>query len=422
MLPNKRPTILQIIPRLDTGGAELSTIEIVGAVVRAGGRALVATEGGRLAGQVPEAGGELIPFPAGTKNPLAILANARALRTLMASERVDLIHARSRAPAWSALLAARRARIPFVTTYHGAYGERGPFKRLYNGVMARADRVIANSRYTSDLIRSRYGTDPARIRIIHRGTDLARFDPANISAERIDALRTAWGVAPDARIILQAARLTDWKGQRVLIMAAGLLKAQGRLGNAIVVLAGDDQGRTGYARELADLARRRGVADEIRFVGHVDDIAGAFAASDLAVVASTEPEAFGRAAAEAQAMGCPVIATNIGAPPETVLTADNAGPGRATGWLVPPGDEGALALALEVALDMNELDRGAMRERARAHIAGKFTLDAMRLATLGVYDELLGSSLSQSFRAQSLLAEGFLAESFLAEGFDASTT
>ena len=152
------PTILQIIPRLDTGGAELSTIEITDAIVRGGGRALVATEGGRLASRITENGGEIVPFPAGTKNPIRILANARALERLIRMRGIDLVHARSRAPAWSALIAARRAGIPFITTYHGAYAEKGRLKRLYNSVMARAGVVIANSHYTAGLIRERYGT------------------------------------------------------------------------------------------------------------------------------------------------------------------------------------------------------------------------------------------------------------------------
>lgn len=392
-----RATILQIIPRLDTGGAELSTLEITDAVVQAGGRALVATEGGRLAGEVAALGGEMIPFPAGTKNPLRLLANAWALRGIVVRENVSLIHARSRAPAWSAFLAARRAGIPFVTTYHGAYAERGPVKRLYNSVMARADIVIANSGYTASLIRSRYGTAHGRVRVIHRGVDLARLDPAAISVDRIARLRESWGVGSDQRIILQAARLTGWKGQRVLIDAAGVLASGGQLGDAVVVLAGDDQGRAGYRGELVARAAALGIADKVRLPGHVADIAAAFAAAHVAVVASTEPEAFGRAATEAQAMGCPVIATAIGAPPETVLAMATVGPDAATGWLVPPGDAAALARCLEAALTLEPAARSRLGARARAHVVRSFTLAAMKAATLAVYDELLGTSLAPAF-------------------------
>ena len=313
------PTILQIIPRLDTGGAELSAIEITEALVGVGARALVATEGGRMAGRIGAAGGEIVPFPAGTKNPVRMLANAAALGRLIRAEDVALVHARSRAPAWSALLATRRAGVPFVTTYHGAYGERGRLKRLYNSVMARADVVIANSGYTRDLVRSRYGTPAERIAVIHRGVDLERFDPAAIGAERVAALRARWGVPAEVPVILQAARLTGWKGQRVLIEAVGLLAREGGLGDAHVVLAGDAQGRDGYAAALKGQAAALGLAERVHLAGHVDDIAAAYATAHVTVVASIEPEAFGRAAAEAEAMGSPVIATAIRAPPETIL-------------------------------------------------------------------------------------------------------
>lgn len=182
-MPKDRPTILQIIPQLDAGGAELSVVEIAGAVARAGGRALVLAESGRLAASIEAAGGEVMPFPAATKNPLRILANARSIARIATREGVDLIHARSRAPAWSALMAARRLGVPFVTTYHGAYNETNAVKRFYNSVMARGDATIANSHYTARLIADRYGTPPARLVVIHRGVDTARFDPERIAPE-----------------------------------------------------------------------------------------------------------------------------------------------------------------------------------------------------------------------------------------------
>jgi glycosyltransferase involved in cell wall biosynthesis len=398
-LSARRPTILQIIPRLDTGGAELSTIEIAGAVAEAGGTALVATEGGRMADRIAEAGGEIVPFAAATKNPLTILANARRLERLIAERGVALVHARSRAPAWSALLAARRAGIPFVTTYHGAYAERGRLKRLYNSVMARADIVIANSAYTAGLVQSRYGTPASRIRIIHRGVDLARFDLAAIQPERVAALRTAWDVSPDAKIVLQAARLTSWKGQRVLVEAAGRLAGDGRLADVAIVLAGDAQGREGYTDTLRADILRLGLGGRVHLVGHVDDMPAAFAAAHVAVVASIEPEAFGRAAAEAEAMACPVIATDIGAPRETVLAEPAVTAQHATGWLVPPGDADALADRLARALALAPHERSSMGSRARRHVAENFTLARMRRATLDVYDGLLGTDLARCCEA-----------------------
>jgi glycosyltransferase involved in cell wall biosynthesis len=397
--PN-RPTILQIVPHLDTGGAELSAVEIAAAIVRAGGRALVLAEpGGRLAVRITDAGGEVMPFPAAAKSPLALLRNAAAIARLIAEEMVDLVHARSRAPAWSALIAARRARVPFVTTYHGAYGETNAAKRLYNSVMARGDVVIANSRYTADLIAQRYGTDRGRMEVIHRGIDPNVFAPDRIGPERVAALREKWGVTPGERVILQAARLTAWKGQSVLIDAAARLEAGGRLGNAVVVLAGDAQGRNTYAQALKARVAEAGLGSRVRLVGHVEDIAAACLAAHVAVVASTQPEAFGRATIEAQAMGAPVIATAIGAPPETVLAEPAVPPDAITGWLVPPDDAAALADRLAQALALPAPERAALAGRARSHVVAQFTVEAMQRRTLAVYDRLLATVLERRFKS-----------------------
>lgn len=397
-MAEKRPTILQIIPELDTGGAELSAVEIADAIVRAGGRALVLSEGGRLATRITAAGGEFVPFAAATKNPARLLWNALAIRRMIESEGVDLVHARSRAPAWSAMIAARRAGVPFVTTYHGAYNEKTRMKRAYNAVMAKGDTVIANSRYTKRLIEDRYGTPSGRIRVIYRGVDGEKFDPTAISEERKASLRHRWGAAPATRIILQPARLTNWKGQSTVIEAARLLEGEGRLGDSLIVLAGDAQGRDGYRRRLESEIRAAGLERKIILPGHVDDIPAALAVSHLAIVASIEPEAFGRVATEAQAMECPVIATDIGAPPETVAATPSVPPGETTGWLVPPADAAKLAAAMAEALDLAPEARSALGRRARARALGQFGLDAMRLQTLEVYDRLLGTGLAAAYR------------------------
>lgn len=394
-MAGKRPTILQIIPELDTGGAELSTVEIADAVVRAGGRALVLSEGGRLAPRITASGGAFVPFAAATKNPVRMLWNAHQIRRMIASEGVDLVHARSRAPAWSALIAARRAGVPFVTTYHGAYNERTRLKRAYNAVMARGDVVIANSLYTKHLIEARYGTPAERVRVIYRGVDGSRFDPAAVSEERKAAVRARFGAGPDTRIVLQPARLTSWKGQSTVIAAARLLEQDGRLGDSLIVLAGDAQGREAYRERLESEIREAGLAGKVVLPGHVEDVPAALAIAHLAVVASVEPEAFGRVATEAQAMGCPVIATDIGAPPETVAAVPRVAAGEATGWLVPPGDAGRLAAAMDEALSLSPEARAALGGRARARVLAHFSLDAMRRQTLEVYDSLLGTRLAE---------------------------
>jgi glycosyltransferase involved in cell wall biosynthesis len=388
------PTILQIIPRLDTGGAEITTLEVTEAIVKSGGRALVATQGGRLAAEVARLGGEIVTFRAATKNPAAMLANAARLGRLIRKEGIALLHARSRAPAWSALIAARRARIPFVTTYHGAYGGEGALKTWYNGVMARGDIVIANSDYTGALIASRHKAPEARIRVIHRGVDLESFDPARVEPSRVAALSEAWGVKAGERVVLQAARLTGWKGQRVLVEAARQLGAA----DATYILAGDAQGRDGYAEELQQQIVASGLEGRVRLVGHCSDMAAAFLIATVTVVASTEPEAFGRATTEALAMGSPVIVTDLGAPPETLR---GAGPGRggreALGWIVPPGDARALARALAEALALPVDERQGLARLARSHLAEHFSKVRLQRETLAVYDELLGTELAPRF-------------------------
>jgi glycosyltransferase involved in cell wall biosynthesis len=260
--------------------------------------------------------------------------------------------------------------------------------------MARGDAVIANSHYTADLIRMRYGTPVSRLHVIYRGVDGRQYDPGHVSPARIAALRTDWGIGESARVVLHPARLTSWKGQTVVIEAARLLKQHGGLAGAVFVFAGDSQGRSAYKAALAQAASAAGLEGRIRLVGHVDDMAAAFLTAHVAVVASTEPEAFGRAATEAQAMGTPVIATDIGAPPETVLSPPRVAEDAATGWLVPPSDAGCLADAIGRALALSPEERAAMGARARAHVMEKFSLPVMQQQTLAVYDALLGTHLA----------------------------
>ena len=385
-------TILQIIPELETGGAELSAIEMAAAITAHGGRALVVSEGGRLEGDLEAAGGELIRLPVASKNPATIVANAGRIAAIARREGAAIIHARSRAPAWSGLIAARRAGVPFMTTYHGAYNENGAIKRLYNSVMVRGRLVIANSHYTARLIEERYGTARTRIRVVHRGVGPA-YDPALVSDDDIAAIRARWGVPAGARIILLAGRLTAWKGQQVLIEAFRQIADRAAVSDSVVVLAGDHQGREAYRDGLIRQAGEAGLAERVLLVGHESQMPAAFAAAHVAVVASTDPEAFGRTAIEAQAMGAPVIATRHGAPPETVRAPPDADAtsqtGSQTGWLVVPGDAPDLARHLETALLLDPDARRAMGERARAHVQAHFTTDLMKSKTLQIYDELL---------------------------------
>jgi glycosyltransferase involved in cell wall biosynthesis len=402
----ERPTILQIIPKLDTGGAERTVVEISEAVTRAGGLALVAAEDGRLAPAVRAAGGEIIDLPMSTKNPARMLKNARTIASIVGKRGVDIIHARSRAPAWSGLIAARITKIPFVTTYHGAYSEKNAFKRWYNSVMARSDVVIANSHYTADLIRGRYRTPDQRMAVIPRGFDPKLFADGPDLPARVAALKIRWRTATGAPVVLHAARLTHWKGQTVVIDAFAELVRSGRAGDAVAILAGDDQGRTAYREDLAARIAAVGLEDRVRLVGHVEDIPAAFAAAHVAVVASIEPEAFGRAAAEAQAMACPTIVTAIGAPPEILATEPTAPPDAVTGWLVPPGDAIALADRIAVALALTPERRRTMGLAARARAFDLYSIRRMQAATLGVYDRLLQTDLEARFAAAEVVPAG----------------
>ncbi|WP_406855652.1 glycosyltransferase family 4 protein [Alsobacter sp. KACC 23698] len=382
-------TILQVVPELEAGGVERTTVDIAEGLAASGARALVATSGGRLVAELQAKGGIWIPFPARTKNPVAMLANARRLRAICLDEGVDILHARSRAPAWSSLMACRALRLPFVTTYAGSYSGRSAVKVLYNSVMARGDAVIANSSYTADLIARQHPFARDRVRVIHRGTDLRAFSPHAVEPERVERIRRDWGVQPHQRVVLLAARLTAWKGQKVLIEAAKRLVDRG-VQDIAIVLAGDPQGRDGYVRELDALTEKLGLKGIVHRAGHCVDMPAAFLAASVVTVPSIEPEAFGRSAVEAQAMGAPVVVSDLGAVPETVLAPPQAPAAARTGWRVPPGDAEALADAVQTALGMGASARDALAARGRAHVEAHFSLGRMVGETLDLYAALLG--------------------------------
>ncbi len=376
-------TLLQVVPELETGGAEQTTVDVARAVVAAGGRALVASRGGRLVSRLQADGGRLVPMPADSKNPLVMIGNARRLAGLIRRERVNLVHARSRAPAFSALWAARATHTPFVATYHGVYRATSGLKRWYNAVMTRGDLVIANSDYTRDHVLAEHGLSPDKVVSIPRGVDLDRFDPAKVGPERLAALRTAWGVAADdpRTKILLAGRLTRIKGHLTIIAAAAQLKAEGR-NEFLILFAGDDQGRTEYREELGGAIAAAGLQDVVKIVGHCDDMPAACLLSDVAILPTIVPESFGRAAVEPQAMGRPVIASAHGGTVETVVDG-------VTGWLVPPGDADAWAAALVRAIDAGPQQRAEMGRTAMSRARQLYRVDAMCAATMAAYERVL---------------------------------
>jgi glycosyltransferase involved in cell wall biosynthesis len=376
--------ILQVIPSLSAGGAERSTIDVVRALTRAGHIALVASEGGRLEDELITAGGELLRLPVAAKDPLTILANRRSLEDIIRERMVSLVHARSRAPAWSALFAARRRKIPFVTTYHGIYTAKNPLKRFYNSVMVRGDAVIANSQWTAAHIRETYGAKVKRLVVIPRGIDFAQYDPAGVTADRVASLWQKWHLSGEERIVLLPGRLTRWKGQLVFLKAMALLKTLGRWpADARAVIVGDAQGRASYTAEVAGAIQAEGLEDIVVFAGHTGDMPAAYAAADIVVSASTDPEAFGRVPPEAAAMGRPVIATDHGGARETVLFGES-------GLLTPPGNAVALADALAELLGRTPEQLNAMGAKGRAHVVAQFSVERMCTDTLALYRELTG--------------------------------
>ena len=373
-----RPVVMQVVPALETGGVERGTVDVAAALTEAGWRSLVGSSGGRMVREVLRAGAEHLELPVQSKNPIVMRGNVERLSALIRKTGVDIVHARSRAPAWSARRAARNAGISFVTTIHAPYNLGLPFKRLYNSVMADGDRVIAISSFIARHTLATYKTDPKRIRVIHRGIDIGYFDPVKVSAERVVKLATDWRLEDGVPTVMLPGRLTRWKGQAVLIEAIAKLERT----DIRCLLVGSDQGRTGYRRELEDLITKHQLETVVHLVGDCKDMPAALMLADVVVSASTDPEAFGRIMVEAQAMGRPVIASDHGASQELVLPNE-------TGWLIPPNDTATLAEALDKALALDAQARESWAQGAISRAREQFTKQKMCAATLDVYRELL---------------------------------
>lgn len=378
---SKLPTVLQILPALVTGGVERGSVDIAGAIVNAGGRAIVVSAGGPMTHELKRLGGEHIELPVDSKNPFIMWRNAARLAELVEVEKVDIIHARSRAPAWSGWLAANRTGTPFVTTFHGTYGHANPIKHYYNSVMTRGDVVIAISGFIAGHIRQVYGVPIAKISVIPRGIDLSKFSITTVSKERIVNQAIKWRLPDGIPIIMLPGRLTRWKGQMVLIEAIKQLKHR----NFQCLIVGSDQGREHYRQELDNQIIKCGLADVVHVIDNCDDMPAAYMLTDIVISASTEPEAFGRVAAEAQALGRLVIATDHGGARETVIDGK-------TGWLAPPGDAKALSELIENVLAQTLAERQKFSERAIEHIQERYSNDNMSNKTIRVYNNLLSSA------------------------------
>jgi glycosyltransferase involved in cell wall biosynthesis len=373
----RAPVVLQVLPSLVSGGAERGTVELAGALVAAGWTSYVASGGGPLEREIARAGATHLTLPLASKNPLVMRRNTVELTRLIRRLGIDVVHARSRAPAWSACAAARATGRHFVTTFHNAYGARAALKRRYNSVMAQGDRVIAISDFVADHAASVYGVGRDRLRTIPRGVDLQVFDPNRVGAQRIVNLARQWRLPDGLPVVMLPGRLTRWKGGLDFIAAIATLGRR----DICCVLVGSEQ-RHGFRRELEAAIRDNGLAGVFRLVDECRDMPAAYMLTDVVVSASRDPEGFGRIIVEAQAMGRPVVATDHGGARETIV------PG-ATGWLAPPRDSAAIAAAIGEALALAAHERRQLAERSIAHIAARYTSEAMCARTIHVYEELL---------------------------------
>ena len=376
---DKKLVVLQVLPEMNQGGVEIGTIEIASALQEKGITNYVASAGGRLEYNLERLKVKHFTLPLKTKNPFKMWLNYRRLVKIIKENGINIVHARSRAPAWSAYWAAKKTGAHFVTTFHGTYG-LGPkgIKKIYNRVMTYGELVIAVSNHIKQHILKNYKCDEKKIRMIHRCVNMEKFDVNKMTAERMIKLIEEFHLPEDKPIILLIGRLTRWKGQMLMIEALSKLKDK----DYFCVFVGDDQGRDYYTKELKDAIAANGLDGRFAFIRHVTDVPAMMMVSDVVVSASLEPEAFGRIAAEGEAMGRIVIASNIGGSLENIKDGE-------TGRLFESGNADALAEALEWALSLSTEEREKIGEAAIEYVKQNFTKQIMCDKTIAVYEELI---------------------------------
>jgi glycosyltransferase involved in cell wall biosynthesis len=382
-------TVLIVTPGLDSGAADAGAVELSRILTQSGNQAIVVSLAGRLVADVTAVGASFIALDVSSNNPAVMLRNAFILARLARERRCDAIHALGRAGAWSAYLAARFCRVPFLTSWYKGFREQNLLKHLYNGIMARGDHVIAVSEQIAQLIHDRYSTPWDRIAVVPCSIDVARFDPATVGRERIEALRAAWGVQRDTKVILVTGRILRRKGHDVMVRAVRRLKDMG-LKDFLCVFVGEDRGRTHYTGELWDLVLATDTMGVIRMAAPIADMAAAYAAAAAVVSAAVQPEGVQRAILEAQAMGRPVIVSELGAGTDVVLAPPGVPESRITGLRFPAGDDAALAAALLRLFSMPEPTRRALGTRGRDWAVGHFNQQAVATQMLAFYAQAIG--------------------------------
>lgn len=381
--------VLIVAPALEGGAADAGAVELTRILQNAGHKAIVVSRAGRLAADINAAGAEFVPLDVATANPVKMLRNAFALRRLARDKRCDCIHALGRSGAWSAFLAARLTRLPFLTSWYKGFRDQNLFKHVYNSVMARGDRVVAVSDQLAQLVNDRYGTPWEKLTVLPCGVDLDRFDPERMTQERIDAIRHAWGVTGETKVILIVGRILRRKGHHVVVKAVDRLKTMG-LKDFLCVFVGEDRGRTHYTGELWDLVLSTGTMDVIRMAAPVHDMPAAYAAASVVVSAAIQPEGMQRAILEAQAMGRPVIVSDLAAGTDVVLTAPAVPESRVAGLRFPAGDDSRLAATLLRLFSIPQPMRAAMGGRGRDWVLGHFNAELVAEQTLQLYAEAIG--------------------------------
>jgi glycosyltransferase involved in cell wall biosynthesis len=392
--------VLLVVPTLDVGAAGAGAVELVRILASAGFRIIVVSRAGRLVTDITAAGGEFIPLDVSSNNPLLMLRNAIKLTRMVRDQQCRVIHALGRAGAWSAIVAARMCRIPLVTSCYKGFREQNIFKRFYNSIIARGDYVIASSEQIAQLINDRYGTAWNKIAVVSCSIDLDRFDPDKVTRERVDAMRSAWGVKRETKVILITGRILRRKGHHVVVKAVKRLKEMG-LKDFLCVFVGEDRGRTRYTGELWDLVLSTGTMDVIRMAAPVADMPAAFAAAFVIVSAAIQPEGVQRAILEAQAMARPVIVSDLGAGADVVLTAPAVPESRIAGFRFQSGDDAALAAALLRLFSMPELSRATIGRRGRDWVLGHFNTAIVTEQTLNLYRDVAGLTMRPDVSAQN---------------------
>ncbi|MFK7866249.1 MAG: glycosyltransferase family 4 protein [Alphaproteobacteria bacterium] len=380
--------ILQILPALNSGGVERGTVDLAQALVKAGHQAFVASNGGRLVHRLDRIGATHYQLALHSKNPFIIALNTYRLKRLIKDEKIDLVHVRSRAPAWSAYYAAKQTNTPLVTTFHGTYNFKNYFKKAYNAVMTKGNRVIAVSNYIKTHILSHYAVDESKITVIARGIDLEQFHQNRVRPDHLQSLAQKWRLPDDRPIIMLPARITKWKGHLFLMDALEKLAEMLRSNDPTLehpfhcVLVGDEQGAQPYVAEITAKIDRLKLQGMVQFVGHTDDIPTSLMLADVVVSTSLDPEAFGRTTVEAQAMGRPVIAPAHGGALEQIEDG-------VTGWLYRPHDVDGLANALRQAIALRQAGRAKLAFAARRNVEANFSLAQMTSSTIALYEDLI---------------------------------